>query len=228
MRYFNKKIIIVLLIAAIIGLLYYFGFSEYFTLEALQANHQFLTQFVHHHYILSVGIYITLFSILVACGLPIVIPLAMMGGFLYGILLGILYAGLSCLIGSILSFLVLRYVILHWIKDWYTDRIDEFNKKIQKYGYSYLLLLHFLSVVPMFVINLFAVLAKIPLRTVIWVTLLGCLPMNVLSVITGQRLSSMRSFNDIFSPAFIITLIILMLIACIPLFFKKIKKLLGV
>lgn len=224
----KKLILFALLIGAFIFLFYYFRLSDYFTLQKLQQNHEYLKSFVNRHYIFSVFLYIGIFSMSLACGLPIVMPLALVGGFLYGVIFGLLFAGISCLIGSVTSFLILRYVMVHWIRGWHNERIERFNTQVQKYGYSYLLILHFLSVIPMFVINLLAAVAKVKLRTVIWVTILGTLPLNLLCVIAGQQLSTIHSIKDIFSPTIIVLLFILALVAIAPLIFKKMRGSFGI
>lgn len=224
----KKLLILCLLIGAFIFLFYYFRLSDYFTLQKLQDNHKYLKDFVTRHYMLSVIIYIGFYSITLACGLPVVMPLALIGGFLYGVVFGLLYAGASCLVGSIVSFLILRYIVAHWIRGWHNERIEKFNAQVQKYGYSYLLILHFLSVIPLFVINLLAAVAKVKLITVMWVTIIGTLPLNLLCVIAGQQLSTIHSFKDIFSPTIIILLFILALVAIAPLIFKKLRGSFGI
>lgn len=229
MKFLSRKLVwIGLIIGLSILALYYTKFSDYFTLQKLQANHQCLKQFVAHNYALSILLYIGAYSILLACGMPIVMPFALIGGFLYGLFYGLLYAGISCLLGSIISFLVLRFVVVHWIRGWHDARITRFNEQVKKYGYSYLLMLHFLSVIPLFVINLLAALANVPLLTVMWVTLIGTLPLNALCVFAGRQLSSIHSYKEIFSPTIMILLALLALVAIAPLFIKKIKGSLGV
>ncbi len=224
MKFFSRKIIIFLLIIAALFIIFnYTRVSDYITLETLQARRQLLQDFVQQHYLLSVMIYIGVYSLLLACAMPVVIPLALVGGFLYGIFFGFIYAGLSCLIGSLISFLALRFVVVHWIRGWHNERIEKFNAQVQKYGYSYLLILHFLSIVPLFVINLLAAVANVPLFTVIWVTIVGTSPLNFLCVVSGQKLSTIQSAKDIFSPTIILLFVLLALVACVPLLIKKIK-----
>lgn len=223
-----KIVILSTLIIAFIFLFYYIRLSDYFTLQKLQEHHEALKLFVQNHYLLSVLIYIGTFSLALILGLPIVIPFAMIGGFLYGIYLGVIYAGISCLIGSVLSFLLLRYVIGDWVRGWQSERIKRFIAQLQKYGSNYLLMLHFLSVVPLLVINGIAALANVPLITVIWVTIIGTLPLNFLCAYTGKELSSIRSFSDIFTPTIITLLVILAVIALAPIIIRKIKGSVGV
>ena len=229
MKFFSRKMILgIVALIALVSIFYFFQLSDFFTLGKIKEHHLFLKQFVYERYILSVLIYISIYSLLLACGLPIVMPLAFIGGFLYGILLGIVYATLSCLLGSMISYMVLRFVVVHWIADWHNERIERFNLQIQKYGYSYLLILHFLSIIPLFVINLLAAVANVPLKTIVWVTIFGTLPLNILCVFAGQQLSTVHSFRDIFSPFIIILLILLVCAALVPLFIKKIRGKFGV
>lgn len=225
MKLFSSRTIIFILLGIIALLVFinYQALANFFTIEQLKKNNECLAVYVKDHYFFSVLAYIAVFSIMVACGLPLIFPLSLIGGFLYGLIPGLLFATLSCLIGSLFSFIVLRYVVSDWVRSWHNERIDRFNQQINKYGYNYLLMLHFLSVVPIFVINLLAAIAKVPLRTVAWVTVLGTLPLNFLCVMAGKELSTITSFKDIFSPTILLLLAILVVIALVPMVIRKIK-----
>ncbi len=224
----KKIVILCALVIAFISLFYYFRLNEYFELKQLQEHNKILSSFVQRHYFFSVLVYISLFTMALACALPVVMPFALLGGFLYGIFFGVIYAGISCLLGSIISFLALRYVFGSFVKDWHSAQVDKFLARIQKYGPGYLLVLHFLSVIPLFLINLVAAMANIPFKTVLWVTIVGTFPLNFLCALAGRQLSLMRSYKDIFSPTIITLLAILALISLAPFFIEKIKGLFRV
>lgn len=230
MKLFSSRTVIFILLGIIALLVFvnYQALANFFTIEQLKKNNEYLAAYVKDHYFFSVVVYISIFSIIVACGLPLVLPLALMGGFLYGLVQGLLFATLSCLMGSLFSFLVLRYVVSDWVRGWHNERIDRFNQQISKYGYSYLLMLHFLSVVPIFVINLLAAVARVPLKTIAWVTFLGTLPLNFLCVMAGKELSTISSYKDIFSPTILMVLALLVVIAVAPVVLRKIKGGFGV
>lgn len=225
MKLISTRTVIWGLLALIAVLIFvnYQALSNFFTIEQLKKNNECLAVYVKDHYLFSVLLYITIFSIIVACGLPLIFPLSLVGGFLYGLIPGLLFATLSCLIGSLFCFVVLRYVIGDWVKSWHNQRINRFNQQINTYGHSYLLMLHFLSVVPIFVINLLAAVAKVPLKTVAWVTIVGTLPLNFVCVLAGKQLSSIHSYKDIFSPTILALLALLILIACAPMIIRKFK-----
>jgi len=230
MKLFSSRTVIFILLGVIALLIFinYHALANFFTIEQLKKNNDYLAAYVKDHYFFSVMVYISVFCIVVACGLPLVLPLALMGGFLYGFVPGLLFATVSCLIGSLFSFLVLLFVVSDWIKGWHNERIDRFNQQISKYGYSYLLMLHFLSIVPIFVINLLAAVVKVPLKTVAWVTFLGTLPLNFLCVMAGKELSTISSYKDIFSPTILLVLALLVVIALAPMLMRKIKGGFGV
>lgn len=225
MKLFSTRTLIftLLVIGAVLLFINYQALANFFTLEQLKRNNECLALYVKDHYVVSVLVYVALFSIIVACGLPLILPLSLIGGFLYGLIPGLIFATLSCLIGSMFSFIVLRYVISDWVRGWHNERINQFNQQVRKYGYSYLLMLHFLSVIPIFVINLLAAVAKVPLKTVAWVTILGTFPLNFLCVMAGRELSTITSFKDIFSPTILFFLALLVLIAVFPIIMRKLK-----
>ncbi len=223
MQFSLRKIILIALVVGIGIFFYYFKTHNYFSLENIKQHKVMLKAFVEEHYVYSVFLFLAIFSIAIACGLPIIIPFAVIGGFLYGIYFGLLYVTISCLIGSLVSFLVLRYVVVHWIRGWHDEQLNKFHKRLERFGYSYLFILQFLSVIPLFVINMLAAVANVPLRIVLLATAVGTFPLNLLCVFAGQRLSDIQSFNEIFSPTMVTLLLILAAIATIPLFLKKNK-----
>lgn len=230
MKFLSSRTIIFILLGVIAVLVFinYQTLANFFTIEQLKKHNECLAVYVKDHYFFSVLIYIAAFSTIVACGLPLIFPLALIGGFLFGLIPGLIFATMSCLIGSLFCFIVLRYVVSDWVRSWHNERIDRFNQQIHKYGYSYLLMLHFLSVIPIFVINLLAAVAKVPLKTIAWVTFLGTLPLNLLCVMAGKELGNISSFKDIFSPTILALLAILIVIAIAPILIRKIKGYLHV
>ncbi len=225
MKLISKRLIglLILVIIVLLVAINYKTLAHFFTLDQIKKNNVCLAGYVARNYYFSVIVYMAVFIGTVACGLPLVIPLALIGGFLYGMVLGLLFVTISCVIGSLISFTVLRYVVSDWVRSWHNERVDRFNEQVNKYGYSYLLMLHFLSVIPIFVINLLAAIAKVPLITVLWVTVVGTFPLNFLCVMAGKELGSIRSFNDIFSPTILLLLGIMALIVCVPMLIKKLK-----
>jgi uncharacterized membrane protein YdjX (TVP38/TMEM64 family) len=214
------------ILAVLIFIAYYAGLGSYFSLETLKEHQHTFSGFVTNHYPSSVLLYITTYVVLLACALPITAPMTLLGGFLYGYM-AIVYALFATLLGSIITFLVIRYFLARWIRSWHNDKLDQFNAQMQRYGPSYLLMLQFLSVIPLFLINVLSAISHVSFKTVCWTTVVGCLPLTTLLVIGGRKLSTINSVGELFSPAVMVILGLLALLACAPMIFRWIKTKLG-
>jgi uncharacterized membrane protein YdjX (TVP38/TMEM64 family) len=208
-------------IAVIVGIVWYLGLYEYFSLSALQSNRAYLEEMVKANYIKAVLIFIAVYAAVISLGMPGVPPLTLVGGFLFGFLPCIIYASISTTIGTTVSFLVIRYVLGNLIRGKYAQKLDRFNEKIASHGTaSYLLTMQLMGVIPYFVINVLAALTNVSLTTFIWTTCVGSLPILGIYAFAGGQLYSVESVRDIFSPSIIALLVVLILVALMPLFLK--------
>ena len=106
----------------------------------------------------------------------------------------------------------------------YAARVVKFRQALQEYGMSYLLMLHFSAVFPYFIINSVALFAEVPLKTILWTTVVGFFPQAFVYAFAGKKLGSIRSVGDVFSPTVVLAFLLLILLACIPILLKKYKK----
>jgi len=213
-------------ILLIIGafLFWYFNIAQYLTLIALQRESAYLKELVGHNYFLSALVFVLAYASVIACGLPAAAPFTILGGFLFGVFAGFLYALLGATLGSIIYFLLIRYVLTNMVRESYVAQLNRFNERVKKYGYSYLLTLHWLSVVPYFVVNTLAALADVPLLTLIWTTLVGSSPLLFVYAFAGRELNVISSVRDILRPDVIIMLVLLALLALLPMIIRKFRK----
>lgn len=222
----RNKAIGLSIVAALIFIAYYAGLGSYFSLETLKEHQHTFSGFVTNHYPSSVLLYITTYVVLLACALPISAPMTLLGGFLYGYM-AIAYALFATLLGSMITFLIVRYFLAGWIRSWHAQKLEQFNAQMQRYGSSYLLMLQFLSVIPLFLINLLAAISHVSFKTVCWTTVVGCLPLITLLVFAGRKLSTINSVGELFSPTVMVILGLLALLAGAPMIFRWIKTKLG-
>ncbi len=221
---YKKPIIIGLCIGGIILLLRYLKIGDYLTFEQLKQNRMYLMQAVERNYGFSVLVYLSVYILVIACALPVVAPLTILGGFLFGLLPGILYALISCTAGSTGTFLIVRYLFGATVRKKYGDQLARFNERIKSYGYTYLLTLQLLTIIPYFVINTLAALADVPLWIFVWTTVVGAIPLLCIYSFAGQQLHCIESIRDIFSPQIILALVLLALLALLPMLIKRLRK----
>ncbi len=220
----KRGIIIILVIIGLIVLLRFFGIADYFSFAYLKKSSHHLKSLLNTYYWNSVVVFVGTYALLVAGGFPSVAPLSLLGGFLYGLLPGTLYSVIAGTLGSLITFIIIRYLFGSYLQYRYKDRLEKFNEQIHDHGANYLLLLHFLSVVPFFVINSLAALTPVSFWTFFWTSVIGCAPIAFIYCFAGLQLSSIKSVKDIFSPSIIIMLFLLVLLSLLPILIKRYRR----
>jgi uncharacterized membrane protein YdjX (TVP38/TMEM64 family) len=221
-RHLKKIILAGILAAAIIGIRAS-GAGEYFTFENLQKNKEALHELVSGQYAFSVFIYIAVYIAVTAFSIPGATILTLAGGFLFGPLLAIIYVNAGANGGAVLAFLSARYLIGGWVQDKYGAQLKKFNEELSKNGHLYMLTLRFIPVFPFFLINIFAGLTNIPVRTFIWTTAVGIIPGSAAYAFAGSQINYIKSADDIFSARMLIALLLLGLFSIAPVIIKKLK-----
>lgn len=218
--------IILLLLLIVLYIVYQYFFAHYVTLENIRQHCGILCDFAARYYIASVLVYIIIYAALVASSLPVVAPLTILGGFLFGTFWAIVYATIAATMGAIISFLLFRSASKVAIPEKYEAQLAKFSKGLEEYGAFYLLIIHFMFVVPFFVINALAAFAKVSLWRFIWTTAVGFLPCAIVYAFAGKQLMVIRSAGDIFSWKIIVALMLLIGVMLLPILLKKRKALL--
>lgn len=224
---YKKRLLIGLFFVCIILLLRYLGVGNYMTLDTIKSNRKLIQNMIEQNYWMFVFSFLGVYILGVAMFLPIAILLNLAGGFFFGTVHGALLSNVAATIGSIISFLLIRYFFGKGLHARYKERLRAFNKELRQYGYSYLLSIHFFFIIPLFVPNILAGLANIPLWTFIWTTAFGLIPGMFVFSFTGRQLMTMQSLKDLFSLNLILIVLGLFLLSLapfIPRWFKMAKR----
>ena len=214
----NIKKVSILVIFLLIGLyvMYQMFFAHHFTLENLQENSAFLRNWVSQNYLFSVIIYIIIYFIAIASCMPTTVPMSMVGGFLFGVWPTVIYSTISATAGAVLSFFLLKSVSQSTIEKKYGKQLEQFRGGVKRYGAWYLLILHFMFLLPFVVINMLAVIGGVSLWGFIWSTAIGFLPCAIVYAFAGKEMLSVSSFGDIFSWKIILAIVLLVLVVLLP------------
>ena len=217
-----QKALIVSFIAVVAAAVaWYMGLHTYFSLESLQENRVYLEEAVKINYIRSVAIFMAVTIAVISLGMPGIPPLTMIGGFLFGLFPCTIYVSISATIGTLISFLLIRYVLANVVRGKYAEKLERFNEKIASHGAaSYLLTMQLMGLIPYFVINVLAALANVSTVTFIWTTFVGSLPILLIYAFAGRQLYMVESARDIFSPSVIAVLVVLIFVSMMPLLLK--------
>lgn len=224
-RLFGKNLLIILGLAIVGVLVWYFsGAKEFFTLATLRQNQELLLGFVQNHYILAPLVYMLSFVIVVTATLPIALFVTLVGGFLFGFWWGLLFTLVSSTLGATFSFWAIRHLFGEALQERYHARLADFNQNIEQYGSFYLLGLHFVGFLPFFLINTLAALTGVSTFTFVWTTVVGVLPIFSLFTYMGQKLGTISSLKDVLSPQITLAFIALGLFCLAPVIWGKISK----
>jgi uncharacterized membrane protein YdjX (TVP38/TMEM64 family) len=224
MKKYWKKIVIVAVLIGGFAAVRQLGLQNILTFENLKSNKDALQTFVQENNWQSVLIYILIYLGSVAFSVPGAIILTLTGGFVFGALLGAVYVNIGATSGAVAVFLFARYLIGARLQEKYADKLASFNKEVDANGYSYLLTLRFIPLFPFWMINLFAGLTNIPLRTYLWTTAVGIFPGSLVYTYMGRQLNTIESLGDLFSIKIFLAFIFLGLFALTPTIIKHVKK----
>ncbi|HJM68817.1 MAG TPA: VTT domain-containing protein [Candidatus Babeliales bacterium] len=223
MRQYNKLIIGLLFIVAIAVATYLFNqynWQEYLTLASFKEHANHLRDYVDSNYLKSVIMYICTYIGISMLPLPGDTLFNIAGGFLFGAWPATLYINFSMTVAATLMFLIVRYFGKNLFKDSKTRMILWIRKEIQSHGHNYFLMLRLIPLIPISFVNIAAGLTRIPLRTFVWTTSVGLLPISFILAYSGQKIRSINNVHDILSPQIIFLLIILGFVTLSPILFS--------
>lgn len=220
----KKKYVLLFLLIIVLLVIRLSGIAEYITFENLQKNKQILQLFVERSYAPAIFIYVVIYIVSTALSVPGATILTLAGGFLFGTILAVFLVNIGATIGATLACLSSRYLIGKWVQERYSHQLRSFNEELARNGYLYLLTLRLIPVFPFFLINFFAGMTKIPLRTFILTTSLGIMPGSFVYSFAGSQLNAIKSVDDIFSSRILIAFLLLALFTIFPVIFNKMKS----
>lgn len=218
------KVITLLVILVGIVLFFWLDLGSYVTLASLKANRQALLQFHKEHGLLTVVGFMAVYVVQTALSLPGATVLSLAAGAIFGTLFGTLYAVLAATLGATLAFLLTRYLLRDLVTHRFGTKLLSINRELEERGFSYLLFLRLVPLVPFFLINLAAGLTRLPLRTFFVGTLLGIIPGGFVYVNAGASLASIDSLAGIASPRVLGSFVLLGLFALIPVLYTRLRQ----
>ncbi|WAC07663.1 MAG: TVP38/TMEM64 family protein [Thermodesulfobacteriota bacterium] len=220
----HKRIILLIAFVALIVFLRFTTLPEPLTFENLQHHKNFFQNFAAGNYLLSVGMFVVIYILVAGLSLPGATILTMGGGFVFGAFMGAVYVNIGATIGALVAFLSSRYLAGTWIQNKYQEKLCRFNQEVAQHGPHYLLTLRFIPLFPFFLINLFAGLTKIPVKTFIWTTSLGIFPGSLVYSFAGSQLTKITSVKDVLSIRILLAFCVLGLFILAPRLLTAIKK----
>lgn len=188
--------------------------------QALAAVHPFLAAVA----------YLALYAALVAASVPGGLPLSVAGGALFGPVLGTVLAVIGATTGAILLFLVARGTLGVALARRYGPLLARVRPRLERDGFSALLAMRLVPVVPFWLTNLAPALAGMRLLPYAAATLLGVVPATAVFVSTGAGLGdalangALPSPSLLLRPGILLPLLALALLVLLPMAVRQVRR----
>ncbi|MEO9274507.1 FAD-dependent oxidoreductase [Marinomonas sp. 5E14-1] len=217
-----KKIGLLVIIAALAVVFFYFDLHKLLTLDGLKSGLDTFEAWRAESPLLIGGAFLILYVIVTALSLPGAAIMTLAAGALFGLGWGLLIVSFASSIGATLAFLVSRYLLQDTVQKRFGDRLKAFNEGIEKEGAFYLFTLRLVPIFPFFLINLLMGLTTIRAFTFYWASQLGMLAGTFVYVNAGTQLGQLDSLSGILSPPLLLSFVLL---GVFPLIAKKLINL---
>jgi uncharacterized membrane protein YdjX (TVP38/TMEM64 family) len=223
MRTWLRWLVLAILLAGIGGF-YALGLQDYLAFGSVRENLGNFKAQVDNNLVLAVIVFFVLYTVMTALSVPAAWILTLLAGALFGRVLGTGVALLAATVGATLAFLSSRFLLREWVQAHFANRLEAFNRGVEKDGAFYLFSLRLVPFFPFFLINLGMGLTPIRMWTYFWVSLVGMLPGSFIYANAGYELGTLESPRDILSPGVIVSLVLL---GIAPLVFRKVMQWMG-
>ncbi|GAB2700424.1 FAD-dependent oxidoreductase [Aliiglaciecola aliphaticivorans] len=205
----SKRVILIIVIAALIASFFIFDLNQYLTLESLKSNQQALAGYIEANWLVAFFGYLIIYAVATALSVPGAAILTLGAGALFGFGWGLLLASFASSIGATLAFLASRFLLRDWVKSTFSKKLESIDKGIEKDGAFYLLSLRLVPLFPFFIINLVMGVTGIKTWTYYWVSQIGMLIGTAVYVNAGTQLVEINQLSDIISGDLILSFVLL-------------------
>ena len=195
--------------------------------DSLARHQNELMDLVTRHPIATAALYLITYVLTAALSLPQAALLTAAGGLLFGSILGCLLTITGATLGASILLLVVRSAFAKTLNR-HRDRVPAYvQQRLARDGFSYLLALRLLPLVPFWIVNLAAAVAGIRLVVFVPATLLGIAPASFIISSIGAGLGSILAegrtpdLSVLFSAKILLPLIGLALLSLLPALFRR-------
>ena len=220
----TRKILTLLVFAAVVAAFYFLDLGKYLTLESLKSNRAQLMVLRAEHAVLFAAVFILIYVVQTAFSLPGAAILSLAAGAIFGVLQGTLFVVSGATVGAILAFLVSRTLLRDWVVRKFGTRMEGIDRGLRENGLSYLLFLRLVPAFPFFLVNLACGVTGLPLRTYALGTLVGIIPGSLVFVNAGASLAAIETVRQVVSPRVLGSFALLGLFALLPTIINAVKN----
>ncbi len=203
------------------------GLQRLVTWDALAAHQAALLGLVADHPLLAPLAYVGVYVLIVALSLPGGVVMTVSGGLLFGTLAGTVLAVIGAAVGASLLFLAARHAFAEPLSRRASGLLARVRPGLQRDGFSYLLALRLIPVVPFWLVNLAPALVGMRFAPYAAATLLGILPGTLVFASIGAGVGGVLAagrhpdLSVVFTPRVLLPLLGLALLSLAPVIWRR-------
>ena len=150
-----------------------------------------------------------LYVLTTSLSIPGATVLTLLAGSLFGFVFGSILVSFASTIGATIAMLTARYLAKDYVQSKFSGRLEAINAGVEKEGALYLLSLRLIPAFPFFLVNLGIGLTKMPIRTFMWASQIGMLPLTLIYVYAGTSFTNLSNPGQILTAPVLATLVAL-------------------
>ena len=204
-----KKLLIILILAALIAAYFAFGLGDYLTVEGIKQIADDVGGYYARNPAQVIALFFLVYVAVTAASLPGAAVMTLAAGAMFGVLVGTIVVSFASTLGATLAFLASRYVLRDTIEARFGERLKAVNQGLERDGAFYLFTIRMIPLFPFFVVNLVMGLTRIRAWTYAWVSQVGMLLGTIVYVNAGTQLARIDNLAGIASPAVLISFALL-------------------
>lgn len=185
-----KRLWPLLALAAIAVFVVAMGWHRYLSFQQLAEQRQALKTLIDQNFVLALGAFMALYTVVVALSLPAGAVLTIAGGLLFGWLTGGIATVIAATAGATILFLIAKTSLGEPLAARAGPWLDRLREGFQKNALNYLLFLRLVPLFPFWLVNLAPALLGVRLRDFVLGTAIGIIPGTFAFSITGAGLDS--------------------------------------
>ena len=226
--------LLAILVVAIIG---YFTLGDLLSFQTLADNREALLAFRDAHYLLTLGLFMAVYVLIVGFSLPGATIATLTGGFLFATFPGALYNVTAATLGATGIFLAARWGLGARLGDRLEHSqgmVKKIKDGIDENQWSMLFLIRLVPAVPFFVANLVPAFLEVPVHRYVISTFLGIIPGAVVYTSVGAGLGEVFERGEtpdlgiIFAPHVILPILGLAALSALPILLKALRGRKGI
>jgi uncharacterized membrane protein YdjX (TVP38/TMEM64 family) len=224
-----KRALPLLLILALLALAYAAGLHRALSWEALAARQADLRGWVEARPLATALAYVAVYAGAVAVSLPGAVVITVAGGLLFGTLAGAVLAVTGASLGAVAVFLLARGVLAPVLAARAGPFLARLRPGLERDGFSYLLALRLIPVLPFWLVNLAPALVGMRLAPFAAATVLGIIPATTVFASVGAGIGAVLQAGGrpdlaiVLSPPVLLPLLALAALSLVPVLWRAWK-----